>query len=381
MKRTPVVLVASLVAATSVAAAVVLPAEGTSPPGDAVRFPASFDAAIYVGDAQVYSPAAEEVPTSAPVTSLPESSSTAGETTSTAPLPASTTTTELVTTTVAVTTTTAAPTTTVAASPSGQAMPALTVRPGWDLWRQDFLRPAAEGQFLATYWTGELKYKVNTYPPNPGTGTYNDTSTKNGRTPASIYDPNRLSVTASGLLRGRLGGPLEGGKIKVAAFLPQFYLDDRDVSAVHCVFRAKADVMPSYKVAWLLWPKSNRSNPDGEVDFLEGNLNGSRAGWFMHRQDPTANGVQDYGQGPAAMSAWATYEFEWQRAASFWAKVNGAYVKNQRGENVTTAFVPANEMHPVFQSETRLDRVSGTTAPADSGSIYVDWLTCETRRA
>jgi hypothetical protein len=256
-------------------------------------------------------------------------------------------------------------------------MPILPPRSGWDQWRQDFTIPSPEGSFLSNYWVSEPKFKVNTYPPFPGTGTYNDTSTKNGKTPASIYDPNRLSV-AGGVLRGRLGGPLEAGKIKVAAFLPQFYLDDRDVSAVHCIFRAKADIMPSFKVAWLLWPKSNTSNPDGEVDFLEGNLGGSSMSWFMHRQSPTVNGTQDVGHIPAPASSWQTYEFEWQRATSFWAKFNGVFVKNERGENVTTVNVPANEMHPVFQSETRLDRTSGVT-PADAGSIYVDWLVCEVK--
>jgi hypothetical protein len=377
-------------AAIVIAGAVSLAATGSSAtvPDAAVRFPAGFDAAIYVGDNEVYTPATEvttstttdpaTTTTTALTTTVAETTTTiVPVTTTSVPVPSSTTSTTsppstTTTVTASTTTTTPSPPTTVA--PSGQTMPTLPPRTGWDQWHQDFLTPAAEGTFLATYWTAEPRYKVNAYPPSPGTGTYNDTSTKNGKLPASVYDPNRLSV-AGGVLRGRLGGPLEGGKIKVAAFLPQFYLDDRDVSAVHCVFRARADTMPSFKVAWLLWPKSNTSNPDGEVDFLEGNLGGNKTSWFMHRQ---ALGTQDVGSIPVAMSGWQTYEFEWQRATSFWVKVNGVYVPNGAGQNVTTANVPANEMHPVFQSETRLDRTSGVT-PTDTGSVYVDWLVCETK--
>src|ERR1035437_7735252 len=52
--------------------------------------------------------------------------------------------------------------------------------------------------------------------------------------------------------------------------------------------RFRADAVPGYKTAWLLWPSSD-STADGEIDFPEGDLDGTISA-FMHHQ---GGGSQD----------------------------------------------------------------------------------------
>ena len=76
--------------------------------------------------------------------------------------------------------------------------------------------------------------------------------------------------------------------------------------------RWKADAIPGYKVAWLLWPDSEVWPRDGEIDFPEGNLDGTVEG-FMHRQNGTSGGDQDH-----AGSAVRFGDGRWHTAVTEW---------------------------------------------------------------
>ena len=76
--------------------------------------------------------------------------------------------------------------------------------------------------------------------------------------------------------------------------------------------RFKADPVPGFKVAWLLWPQSGSGTDDGEIDFPEGNLH-RRICAFMHFA-PASRGTQDaFCTTSIFASGWHTAVFEWAR--------------------------------------------------------------------
>lgn len=52
--------------------------------------------------------------------------------------------------------------------------------------------------------------------------------------------------------------------------------------------RFRADALPGYKVAWLLWPASD-SWSEGEIDFPEGGLESTMWGFNHCLNNPTVN--------------------------------------------------------------------------------------------
>jgi beta-glucanase (GH16 family) len=75
--------------------------------------------------------------------------------------------------------------------------------------------------------------------------------------------------------------------------------------------RFRADAVDGYKLAWLLWPKSGVWPRDGEIDFPEGDLQGS-IGAFMHRQNGSSGGDQDGYKTSAKFPDWHTAVIEWK---------------------------------------------------------------------
>src|SRR2546427_410289 len=56
--------------------------------------------------------------------------------------------------------------------------------------------------------------------------------------------------------------------------------------------RFKADPVPGYKTAWLLWPDSGNWPADGEIDFPENSLDGNACA-FVHHLGATIPSDQD----------------------------------------------------------------------------------------
>lgn len=233
-------------------------------------------------------------------------------------------------------------------SPSGVDAPVGDL-PGWrQVFVDDFTTDVPLGKFPEA-----VSSKWSAYSEG-----WKDTS-KNG-----TYSPGRVVSIHDGVLDKYLR--TENGARLVAAILPKIPGADGKggLSAGRFAVRFKADSIPRYKVAWLLWPVSEQWPKDGEIDFPEGDLDGTISG-FMHRQAGTSGGDQDAFSTSTTFSSWHTAVIEWtpQRCAFF---LDDAKI----GES--TQRVPNTPMRWVIQTETWLG--SAAPLPETSGHVYVDWV-------
>lgn len=238
-------------------------------------------------------------------------------------------------------------------TPSGEPMPTGNL-PGWRLtWSEDFNIDCPEGGFVAAY------PKIDTYPT-----TYKDTSQR------GVYDPGIVSVSGS-IARKRIHTDAAGIH-RVAALVPRLgsQLGGKwgDVSGGRFAVRFRADHLPTYKMAWLLWPQSNHSLPDGEIDFAECGLINETISGYMHKQGAIKAGDQVAVHTNASPFVWNTCVIEWRMGSSLAFFINGV----QQGLTLT-AQVPATPMHWVLQTETTLDKGVAIDSSA-AGNVEIDWI-------
>jgi beta-glucanase (GH16 family) len=133
--------------------------------------------------------------------------------------------------------------------------------------------------------------------------------------------------------------------------------------------RFRADNLPGYKTAWLLWPDSDVWPAHGEIDFPEGNLGaGDRIHAFAHHA--SSRGGQDAFPTNATFAAWHTVTVEWVPG-----KVT--FLLDGKVIGVSTTMVPSKAMHWVLQTETNHH---GTVPSAlVKGHVLVDWVSFWTR--
>lgn len=228
----------------------------------------------------------------------------------------------------------------VDADPSGEAMPRGDL-PGWrQVFADDFTQDVALGRFpadVATRWKA--------YP-----STWRDTS-KNGQ-----YNAERTVTVADGQLHVYLH--TENGTHLVAALVPRL---PEPITSGRYAIRFRAEPVHGYKTAWLLWPDSGVWPRDGEIDFPEGDLDGSRICAFMHRQWATTGSDQD------AYCSNTTYQ-RWHTAVIEWRPNYARFILDGAVLGTSTTRVPQTPMHWVIQTETALNGI----APADSAAGYVD---------
>ncbi|MBI1375893.1 MAG: family 16 glycosylhydrolase [Frankiales bacterium] len=217
--------------------------------------------------------------------------------------------------------------------------------PGWhQVFADDFTTDAPLGSFLSVYGAGWSAY------PSP----WRDTS-GNG-----VYDPARTLSVRGGALDIHLH--TENGTHYVAAPTPRLPAMTYGRYSV----RFRADAVPGYKTAWLLWPDDDRWPLHGEVDFPEGDLD-ARISAFAHFAD--ANGGQD------AFPTTATYS-DWHVATVEWTPGRLVFVLDGAVIGVSTTEVPSTPMHWVLQTETRLS--GGPPSGTAAGHVQVDWVTAYT---
>jgi hypothetical protein len=140
--------------------------------------------------------------------------------------------------------------------------------------------------------------------------------------------------------------------------------------------------LPGYKVAYLLWPESNTSNPDGEIDWPEQNLDGlGTATTFMHWQVIAGNtGQSSAGSSVDLVDAldWKVFDIEWRpnqanpASSTLKTHVDGVLIGNFTGVKV-----PIHRMHWSWQNETFLTH-SGMIDDTSDGYLQVAWGTYET---
>jgi beta-glucanase (GH16 family) len=207
---------------------------------------------------------------------------------------------------------------------------------------ESFSTDAPEGQFLNVYGSRWWAYP-STWHDTTGHGT---------------YDPNRISV-ANGVMRMRIGGGHVAAPVPKVGPAPTYgRLYGR------YVVRFRADPVRGYKTAWLLWPDSESWPADGEVDWPEGNLDGTMSA-FLHHRGATLGSDQEEFKTSARYSDWHTAVTEWTPG-----RVRFLLDGNVIGESTTR--VPDTPMHWVLQTETSTD---GTIPdPAAQSIVQVDWV-------
>jgi beta-glucanase (GH16 family) len=188
---------------------------------------------------------------------------------------------------------------------------------------------------------------------------WKDTS-KNG-----TYDPKIVSVT-DGLLRKRIR--YENGEFKVAAIMPNIggSTDIRNQLYGRYEVRFRSDSFEGYKVAWLLWPKSEVWPRDGEIDFPEGNLNSYIAG-YVHYQNGTWGGDQKVCEPRTDLVAG-----QWHTAVIEWEPHRVGFYLNGRLFCEATERIPNTPMRWVIQTETRIG--GGAPPTSAAGSVYIDYV-------
>jgi hypothetical protein len=225
--------------------------------------------------------------------------------------------------------------------------------PGWThLYADNFDTNIPEGSFPSGNTTTVGGW--SSYPHG-----WKDTS-KNG-----TYDPKIISVT-DGMLRKRIR--YENGEYKVAAIMPNIGggTDIRNQLYGRYAVRFRADAVDGYKVAWLLWPKSEVWPRDGEIDFPEGNLNSYIAG-YVHYQNGTSGGDQKACEPRTTLVAG-----QWHTAVIEWTPQHVRFYLNGALFCETTERIPNTPMRWVLQTETRLS--GGAPPTSAAGSVYIDWV-------
>lgn len=220
--------------------------------------------------------------------------------------------------------------------------------PGWkQIFAEDFTRPAALGAFSSTY------SNIGSYP-YPWT----DTS-RNSRSNPGYYHTDKTVSVVNGTLSANLHYDATLGRHLVAALTPKLPTTTYGRYSI----RLRADSIPGYKIAPLLWPDSGVWPNDGEVDFPEGDLNGGKLAAFSHYA--LASGGQDYFSTGVTHTSWHVYETAWSPG-----KIE--FFVDGKSIGVSAKNVPSKAMHWVLQFETN----TGSTAPPTSaaGNVQVDWI-------
>lgn len=192
------------------------------------------------------------------------------------------------------------------------------------------------------------------------------------------YDSSKTVSEANGLLDIWIHSEVAGkprvhdpaGQRYVAALLPRI----GHTKGARVSICMRADTIPGYKLAYLLWPSEGPGNYHGEIDYPELKLTGgsTTAYAFMHyAPKPSSGKKQDWFNSGASAQSWHAYTIEWNPKAST------PYVKFYLDGKLighSTQYVPTLTMQYVMQNETY---VSGDLPAPAQGHIQVDWLTID----
>lgn len=220
---------------------------------------------------------------------------------------------------------------------------------GWrEVFREDFDTPVPAGQFPGTTYAK----RFTVYPDG-----WSDTSGK-GR-----YAPSKVLSVADGSLRWTMQNP--DGTPLGAAVLPTLPTYGQIYGRYTVRFRA--DAVPGYGLAFLLWPDSEKWPRDGEIDFPEGPLDGKMKAVAHYA---TEKGTFKEFDTDAGFNSWHTATIEWSPDLVTFT-LDGSIVGQ------STTMVPTRSMHWVLQTGTDALRQPALHSKA---TIEVDWLEAEAWR-
>lgn len=208
--------------------------------------------------------------------------------------------------------------------------------------------------------TGTMRAGYWAYPEG-----WPDTATEWGYRVGGVYDPaSTMWVAPSAWGDGQLhikmwrGG---SGPVHSAALVPMASIGLK-YGRVEERFRV-SHAAPGYKSAHLLWPDSNSSCPNCEVDFPEGDwATGINA--YAHHRD-AIGGDQDAYDARAQFTVWHTADIEWTPGSV-------TFLLDGRVVGHSTTAVPDQPMSWIIQNETSLD--SAPPAPNSWAQMDISWI-------
>ena len=239
-------------------------------------------------------------------------------------------------------------------SPSGENVPHGHLS-GWQqIYSDDFPTDVALGDFPQA-----VSNKWATYHDG-----WKDTSGQ------GTYAPSKVISIEDGVMNLYLH--TENGRHLVAAPLPKVPGPGGPGAGMRYgkySIRFRSDYLPGYKIAWLLWPDSNRWM-DGEIDFPEGNLNRKLYAFMHYRQQPWNQYALPLPDN--AFNTWHTASIEWTPTEVRFL-LDNEIVGRTRDRNK----IPNTPMHWVLQTETSPyfeveDHVHGR--------VQIDWVAAYRRR-
>ena len=223
--------------------------------------------------------------------------------------------------------------------------------PGWKQTEaQDFNKPAERGNVGEVYGSDMRDYY--------------DLGDTSGQ---GLYTPDAVLSVKDGKLDFFLHS--KGGKPRVASVVPFGYTGQ---TYGRYSIRFRADNMPGYKIAFLLWPTSD-DWLDGEIDWPEGELNGPFYGASAIRDSPLKGPARF---DPAPRNTSRTDAADWHVATTEWTpgKVKWFWDGQLVGETTMPEGVPDKPMRWTLQAETKDGADATSPAPSTSGHIEVDWV-------
>lgn len=238
-----------------------------------------------------------------------------------------------------------------APSPSGEAMPVGDL-PGWhQVFADDFTTNVPLGSFPGSAYNA----RWSMYPDGA-----RDTAGQQGS--PSRYYPSKVVSVNNGVLDKYLH--TENGTPMGAALLP---LTPSPQTYGRYAVRFRADSLAGFKTAWLLWPDSGVWPQAGEIDFPEGDLDGTMFA-FMHRLGATSGSDQDWYNTNTSYTGWHTTVIEW-------TPERVTFILDGRVVGTSTNRIPNTPMHYVLQTESCLN---GCPDANTAGHLQIDWVTIYT---
>jgi hypothetical protein len=221
-------------------------------------------------------------------------------------------------------------------------------------WHQVFADNFAENVPLGSFPSKVASTWGNSYPDGS-----KDT------TGSGTYMPSKVVSMSNGMMNMHLH--TENGVHMVAAPVPTIPGapgQEGGLQYGRYVFRFRADAVPGYKTAWLLWPDSETWPSDGEIDFPEGDLNGTIGGYVHHLGASS-------GSDQAAFTTKVKYT-GWHTAIITWLPSGVTFQLDGTTIGKETNRVPNTPMHLVLQTETSTDGAALSNSAA--GNVQIDWV-------
>ncbi|WP_426997063.1 glycoside hydrolase family 16 protein [Pseudarthrobacter sp. N5] len=223
--------------------------------------------------------------------------------------------------------------------------------PGWEqTGTQDFSTPADMGEIAKVYGQDMRGYSG-----------FSDTSGH------GIYTPDSVLSVADGKLDYYLH--YDGDSPRVASVIPFGYSGQK---YGRYSIRFRSDSLPGYKVAFMLWPSSDKWS-EGEIDWPEGGLGGTMYGAsaITGSSDRAAMEFD-----PPITTYSPTDSSEWHVATTEWTpgKVKWFWDGELISQTALASGVPWTPLRWTLQAETGVGPGSIVPEASTAGHLEVDWV-------